>query len=217
MSKQKINELLDGIGRYDANIMPDLQLYLEEQMKSGTYDLDANLALLKLYLLFPAEADVNVMESVLLKALCAYPATDFSLCLYQIPEKFQSQLKDVIQLAQWLEMAKFTKFWQEANACEKLNPVKDWKVSIRNFIAGVVSHTYRSIQSAPLMELLSCDKGELDKIAKEQGWTRAKDDKETIVVNTAEFESIKLEELQKAQTKMTLEQYRTLFTAASGA
>merc|ERR1719271_1082328 len=126
-------------------------------------------------------------------------------------------MKDIIQLAQWLEMAKFTKFWQEAENLEKLNEVKDWKASIRNFIAGVVSHTYRSIRSEPLMELLSCEKSELDKIAKDQGWSRSKEDKDTIVVNTDEVESIKLEELQKASTKMTLDQYRNLFVAASGA
>jgi len=217
MSTPKIAQLLDGSGRYDANILPDLVVHLEEQLKTGSYDSEANLALLKLYLLHPNEADVEVMERVLLKALCALPVSDFSLCLYQIPTKFQGQMKEIIQLAQWLEMAKFTKFWAEAGNCEKLNQVSGWKASVQKFIAGVVAHTYRSIKSDLLMELLSCDKKELETIIKEQGWSRSKDDKETIVVNTDEFESLKIEEMQKAATKMTLDQYRTLFAAASSA
>merc|ERR1740117_2007694 len=53
--------------------------------------------------MFPEEMSPEVIENVLLKALMAFPATDFSLCMYQIPEKYRKSSKEVIQLAQWLE------------------------------------------------------------------------------------------------------------------
>merc|ERR1719343_935768 len=139
MSPPEIQALLEFTSRYDPNILPDLVRYLEKQFKDGSYDPDANLAILKLYSLFPDEADVAIMERILIKALMAYPDTDFSLCMFQIHEKYHPQLKDMVQLAQQLEMAKFSKFWKDAEAMEQLKPAKGWKQAVRSFIAGVVS------------------------------------------------------------------------------
>eukprot|EP00928_Gymnodinium_smaydae_P050295 TRINITY_DN33868_c0_g1_i1.p1 TRINITY_DN33868_c0_g1~~TRINITY_DN33868_c0_g1_i1.p1 ORF type:complete len:216 (+),score=56.46 TRINITY_DN33868_c0_g1_i1:131-778(+) len=215
MSPPGIAAKLHFQSRYDANILPDLVAHLDTQFRDGSYDADANMAILKLYSLYPEEADVSIMERILAKALTAYPETDFSLCMFQIHEKYHPQLKDMVQLAQQLEMAKFSKFWKDAEACESLKKAKGWKTSIQGFIAGVVSATYRSIRSEKLMELLSMSKGELDSLAKERGWTRSPEDKELIVVNKASFESVKVE--PKAATNMSLDQYHTLFLAAASA
>merc|ERR1712060_574630 len=117
-----------------------------------------NLAVLKLYLLYPEESKVEMMESILLKALLAFPAADFSLCMYQIPERYHGdtgELRDVVKLAQQLEMAKFKGFWKMAAESELLSPVTGWQTSVRGFIAGVVAATYRSIRSDELCELLN--------------------------------------------------------------
>merc|ERR1712118_313388 len=89
-------------------ILVQLEAYLHKQLSEATYDLDANLAILKLYLLYPDKAQVSVYEGILVKALMAFPATDFALCMYQIPEKHHAALKRVDQLSQHLEMAKFS-------------------------------------------------------------------------------------------------------------
>mmetsp|Transcript_1142 Transcript_1142/g.2210 ORF Transcript_1142/g.2210 Transcript_1142/m.2210 type:complete len:82 (+) Transcript_1142:106-351(+) len=81
MSPPQIEEIINGEKRYEQSSIEVLNAHLKEQLQKGTYDLDANLALLKLYLLFPDSADVDMMEGILLKALMAFPATDFSLCL----------------------------------------------------------------------------------------------------------------------------------------
>jgi translation initiation factor 3 subunit K len=162
----KIEQLLSDCGRYDANILPDLQEHLDRQLQGDMYDLDANLALLKLYLLYPEEANVDVIERVLLKALMAFPATDFHLCMYQIPEKYHSQLKEVIQLAQWLEMAKFTKFWKDSENCKALEQAVGWQKAVQNFIAGVISSTYRSIKGDQLVELLNMEASGLEALIK---------------------------------------------------
>lgn len=213
----QIEELLKGDYRYEKDVLPELVAYIDTQLKEGTYDIDANLAILKLYLIYPDETDVAVIERVLVKALMAFPDTDFSLCMYQIPEKYHVNLKDIMQLAQQLEMAKFVKFWKDAEGVEALTQAKGWKEKIRSFIAGVVSATYRSIKSEQLLELLNLPKGELDAMIKAQGWQRSKEDKETVTVNTATFESVVKAEKEPTETTMSLDQYRTFFLAATSA
>mmetsp|Transcript_70615 Transcript_70615/g.206718 ORF Transcript_70615/g.206718 Transcript_70615/m.206718 type:complete len:218 (-) Transcript_70615:98-751(-) len=217
MSPQHIEEIVNGTGRYEHGSVEVLQEHVKDQLKTSQYDLDANLALLKLYLLFPDDANVDIMEGILLKALMAFPATDFSLCMYQIPEKHHQSLRDVVRLAQQLEMAKFKTFWKEAESVEILSQAVGWEKAVQGFIAGVVASTYRSIRIEQLSDLLNLPQGaELEDLVEKKGWTRSKEDKDIVIVNTASFESATRVE-PKAPTMMTLEQYRTLFMAASSA
>jgi len=221
-----------GEGRYDLEILPQLEEHLEEQLEKATYNLEANLAILKLYLLNPNEAKVKVYEGILLKALMAFPATDFALCMYQIPEKYHAQLKDPIKLSQHLEMAKFKAFWKAAE--EQVTAAKEpdsegketfgkglvrakkWQEAIQDFVCGVVSTTYRSIRCEQLAELLNLPATDIEKIIKAKGWTRKADDKEVIVVREdASFEKARAE--PKASTAMSLDMYKQLFNAASSA
>merc|ERR1711865_337292 len=98
----------------------------------------------------------------------AFPATDFSLCMYQIPEKCRGNLKEVIQLAKSLEMAKFRTFWKDAAEMEVLKKAVGWETAVRGFIAGVVAATYRSIKEETLGELLTLPASDLDALIKEQ-------------------------------------------------
>mmetsp|Transcript_16881 Transcript_16881/g.34439 ORF Transcript_16881/g.34439 Transcript_16881/m.34439 type:complete len:218 (-) Transcript_16881:206-859(-) len=217
MSPPQIQEILDGEKRYESSSIEVLQEHLKEQLQKGTYDVDANLALLKLYLLFPDSADVDMMEGILLKALMALPATDFSLCMYQIPEKHHQSLRDVVHLAQQLQMAKLKAFWKEAADVKVLSQAQGWEKAVRTFVMGVVASTYRSIKVEQLSELLNLPAGpELEGVIKEQAWTRSEEDKDIVVVSTKSFEGpVSVE--PKPPTIMSLEQYRTLFQAASGA
>merc|ERR1712118_343441 len=94
-----------------------------------------NLCLLKLYLLYPEETKVPMLEAVLLKSVMNFPGTDFSLCMYQIPQRYHEQLKEPMSLAQRLEMAKFKQFWKEAEGGELLNlPLgKDFDKFVKNY------------------------------------------------------------------------------------
>ena len=97
--------MLVGEGRYNAaKSLGPLEAYAQQQVKEGSYDLDANLALLKVRALFgrldrrpstlscPArrvsqlyqfggKANNDVVALVLVKALMQLPSSDFSLCL----------------------------------------------------------------------------------------------------------------------------------------
>jgi translation initiation factor 3 subunit K len=217
-SPSDIEAILQDGGRYDPAILPLLEEHLKEQLRKGTYNLDANLAMMKLYLLFPEETKVECMAGILLKAVMAFPATDFALCMYQIPEKYHQapELKEVIHLAQQLEMAKFKSFWKECEGVEALSQASGWQNAVRSFIAGVVASTYRSIKSDQFAEYVNLPQGpELEAVIKARGWTRSKEDKDVIVVNTASFESVRVE--PKAPSNLSLEQYRSLVMAASSA
>jgi len=218
-------------GRYDVDILPQLEAYLEEQLDKATYDLEANLAILKLYLLNPSEAKVKVYEGILVKALLAFPATDFSLCMYQIPEKYHAQLKDPVKLSQLLEMAKFKAFWKaaeeqvtaakEAEGSEAvgLSRAKKWQDAIRDFVCSVVTSTYRSIRGDQLAELLNLPLADMEKVIKANTWSRSKEDKDVIIVREdASFASTAAKRDEpKDKTTMSLDMYRQLFMASSGA
>jgi translation initiation factor 3 subunit K len=230
MNPEQVEQLMAGGGRYDVEILPQLEEHLEEQLEKATYDLEANLAILKLYLLNPSEAKVKVYEGILVKALMAFPATDFALCMYQIPEKYHAQLKDPIKLSQHLEMAKFKAFWKTAEeqmtaakesegseaALGGISRAKEWQEAVQKFVCGVVNSTYRSIHADQLAELLNRPASDIEKIIKANNWTRSKDDKEKIVVREdASFEKARAE--PKASTTMSLDMYKQLFNASSSA
>lgn len=219
MSPEEIEKLLSGKERYSADSVAPLEACLEDQLATGSYSLDANLALLKLYLLFPDMTNKEVVQGILLKALMAFPATDFSLCMYLIPEKFHEEMKNVTELASELELAKFKSFWKKAESVEALKKASGWEAAIRSFIAGVISSTYRSVKSDQVAELLSLPASELDAMVKEQGWSRSKDDKSTLIVNTEKFESKRLAEAKASQEpkRVSMDQYRKLFAAATSA
>merc|ERR1711972_788591 len=136
--------------------------------------------------------------------------------MYQIPEKYHQSLREVVQLAQQLEMAKFKHFWKMAAEAEILKQVTGWRAAVQKFIAGVVSATCRSIRSEELLELLDVKQAELDKIMKERGWSQSKEDKQIVIVSNASFES-KQRVVVKEDTNMTLDQYRSFFLASNSA
>jgi len=57
------------------------------QIKQGTYNLEANLALLRFYLIQPGSIDLKVLAKVLLLSLMQLPSSDFKVCLHLIPER----------------------------------------------------------------------------------------------------------------------------------
>lgn len=54
--------------------------YVERQCTDNTYDLEANLAVLKLYQFNPSAYDLGVTERILLKAITNLPHSDLVLC-----------------------------------------------------------------------------------------------------------------------------------------
>merc|ERR1719408_57365 len=76
--------------RYQRGSLDIFKAYVDKQLQDGESDLEINLATLKLMLVSPELIDVAVIRKVLILAVSAYPANEFSLCMFQIPEQLSS-------------------------------------------------------------------------------------------------------------------------------
>ncbi|KAJ1018130.1 hypothetical protein NDA16_004996 [Ustilago loliicola] len=83
---EHIEQLISGVDRYNPQNLDVLHDYLAQQLDDGSYDLLANLAILKLYQFNPNEFNYVVMINILLKALVAAPLPDFNLCISLLGE-----------------------------------------------------------------------------------------------------------------------------------
>ncbi|XP_054804650.1 eukaryotic translation initiation factor 3 subunit K isoform X2 [Prosopis cineraria] len=153
-------EQLVAVNRYNPDILPDLENYVNEQVSSQTYSLDANLCLLRLY-----------------QALMAMPAPDFSLCLFLIPERVQmeEQFKTLIVLSHYLETGRFRQFWDEAAKNRDIvEAVPGFEQAIQGYAIHVLSLTYQKVPRSVLAEAINIEGLALDKFLEHQvansGW-----------------------------------------------
>ncbi|CAG5122910.1 unnamed protein product [Candidula unifasciata] len=108
-----VASLLKGIDRYNPENLPTLERYVDMQAKDNTYDLEANLAVLKLYQFNPSLYQTGVTAMILLKALTNLPHSDFILCkcLIETHRLTEELVSKVLRLAHFLETANFQQFW----------------------------------------------------------------------------------------------------------
>lgn len=76
--------------RYNPDHLATLEKYVEIQSRENAYDLEANLAVLKLYQLNPHRFNMDITCQILLKALTNLPHTDFVLCKCLLSERIVS-------------------------------------------------------------------------------------------------------------------------------
>merc|ERR1712080_448129 len=95
-----------------------LEHYVDLQSREKGFDLEANLALLKLYQFNPTHNNMAVVVQILLKALTNLPHTDFVLCKCLLSQDVldEAQVKTILYLADLLEMCQFKIFWQQVHA-----------------------------------------------------------------------------------------------------
>ncbi|PWS22484.1 hypothetical protein DKP78_18145, partial [Enterococcus faecium] len=86
---------------------------VETQARENAYDLEANLAVLKLYQFNPAYFQTTVTSQILLKALTNLPHTDFTLCKCMIDQTHQEErpIRQILYLGNLLETCHFQAFW----------------------------------------------------------------------------------------------------------
>ena len=171
--EKKIAELLKT-SRYDPAILEQLEPYVTAQCTGGTYDLDANLAVLKLYQFHPEFNNVPVVVRILLKALMNLPATDYLMCTCLIPDRVHELevVGSVAKLAGLLECCSFREFWKE------LEPMRadvlaerpaGFVDAIREFSLTTLAITDQAVPEAHLLDSLKVDGG-IAKLAASRGW-----------------------------------------------
>merc|ERR1712168_1367503 len=84
-----VAQLLKGIDRYNPENLGPLEDYVHLQVYENFYDLDANLAVLKLYQFNPAYSQTTITAQILLKALMNLPNSDFIMCRCVIDDSIQ--------------------------------------------------------------------------------------------------------------------------------
>jgi translation initiation factor 3 subunit K len=186
-----------------------LEEYLDTQCQQHGSDLQANLALLKLYQFNESEVKLDVIATILTKALIMSPEPDFNLCLYLLNESIiaDEKIASLIVLQQLIEEARFVEFWatvaSDAVSREAVSGVPDFYTAIRQLISNVVAAVYQVIDLNVLEKQLNLTGDELRRYIASQGWT-LDGNKVTIPVNeeneaksSTQTESIKLEQLGK--------------------
>ncbi|TWW76801.1 Eukaryotic translation initiation factor 3 subunit K [Takifugu flavidus] len=162
--RANVGELLRGIDRYNPENLATLERYVETQAKENAYDLEANLAVLKLYQFNPAYFQTAVTSQILLKALTNLPHTDFTLCKCMIDQTHVSfclsqqeerPIRQILYLGNLLETCHFQSFWTnlEENR-ELIDGITGFEDSVRKFICHVVGITYQTIGRRLLGEML---------------------------------------------------------------
>ncbi|KQK23287.1 eukaryotic translation initiation factor 3 subunit K [Brachypodium distachyon] len=182
-------EELVSVNPYNPDILNDLEIFVNEQVSSQTYNLDANLSLLRLYQFEPDRLSVQIVARILIKALMAMPAPDFSLCLFLIPEHVQmeEQFKTLIVLSHYLETGRFRQFWDEASKNRNLlEVVPGFEQAIQTYAIHVLSLTYQKVPRPVLAEAINIEGLALDKFieyhAANSGWMIEKGARSQLIV-----------------------------------
>uniref|UniRef100_A0A0B6Z0D1 Eukaryotic translation initiation factor 3 subunit K n=1 Tax=Arion vulgaris TaxID=1028688 RepID=A0A0B6Z0D1_9EUPU len=187
-----VASLLMGIDRYNPENLQTLEMYVDMQTKDNTYDLEANLAVLKLYQFNPNMYQTKVTGMILLKALTNLPHSDFILCkcLIETSRLTEEPVSKVLQLAHFLETANFQQFWVTLmDEPELLIGVVGFEDSIRKFVCHVVASTYQTIRKDKLRQLLgNISDSQTSHWISKYGWTEGVDG---YVFITSQDENIK--------------------------
>ncbi|XP_034936531.1 eukaryotic translation initiation factor 3 subunit K [Chelonus insularis] len=172
--RQNIAGMLKSIERYNPENLPTLEQYVEIQSRENAYDLEANLAVLKLYQLNPQRFKVDITCQILLKALTNLPHTDFVLCKCLLNDNIMQEdpINQVIYLGDILEQCDFQHFWNRVKSMSELcNKIVGFQDSIRKFVCHVVGITFQTIDKNLLAQLLgSVDESTLKHWVKKYGW-----------------------------------------------
>ena len=113
--KSEIKSMLQGIERYNPENIKTLEHYVDLQAREKGYDLEANLALLKLYQFNPQYFSLPTVAQILLKALTNLPHSDFMQCKSLLSQENLEQvvIVNVQYLSDLLEKCQFKAFWNK--------------------------------------------------------------------------------------------------------
>lgn len=216
--KASLAKKLHGIERYNPENIPILEHYLDLQLTNDKNDLEANLALLKLYQFNPKWLNLEAVYKILLKALTNLPATDLVLCkslLSYDTLRADHTVVSILELADLLEHCRFKDFWAkvhhsatssssatnagsssnsssaQAHLHELTRSIAGFDDSVRKFVCHVVSITFQRIQEERLCELLGLvDENAVNEWIRRNGWKTSVPDSGYVLVSNQD-ESIK--------------------------
>ncbi len=172
--RAKVTQMLRGIERYNPENIKILERYVEMQAKEHGYDLEANLALLKLYQFNPQMFSLQYVAQILLKSLCNLPHSDFVQCKSLLSQENLAQpvIVNIQFLSDLLEKCQFKAFWNKVHTMgDLIRCVAGFEDSIRKFVCYVISITYQNILEETLCEQLGLvDENAVNQWIEKNGW-----------------------------------------------
>jgi translation initiation factor 3 subunit K len=191
---EHIQQILDGLDRYNPETTGVFQDYVMQQCESQTYDCYANLALLKLYQFNPHLSRDETVTNVLVKALTMFPNPDFALGLSLLPSHVlaplnssahnpaagDAPLSEAVQklneLRNLLEGADYTTFWSTLDSddlyADLIADVSGFEELMRVRIAATVSQAVREVDRSILESWLNLDGSDFEHfVGSVCGWT----------------------------------------------
>ena len=166
---------------YDPRIVPTLEDYLLQQVRTSTYDFPPNRHLLSLYLSSPDLIKHDVLKHLLLLSLTSLPSPHFLSLSYLIPLPLQQHdpYRLLFRLHSLLSQGHFKRYWQEKERAGE-GRGEGWAFyddRVRRMIAGVVEKAYARVSVFTLMELWNLDRAHVEERAKAIGWRMEEDGK----------------------------------------
>jgi len=159
--RAQVADLLRGIDRYNPEHLATLEAYVNAQAQEVTYDLEANLTVLKLYQFNPGYYNQYSVGQILFKALTNLPHTDLVMCKCLIePGRMDGEenpLRRILNYATLLETCQFETFWSTLETDQEfidMFGIAGFGDEMRKYVCHVVNITYQNIEKEELRELL---------------------------------------------------------------
>mmetsp|Transcript_9467 Transcript_9467/g.10974 ORF Transcript_9467/g.10974 Transcript_9467/m.10974 type:complete len:213 (-) Transcript_9467:145-783(-) len=174
-----------GANRYNPELLPELEQNVETQVQQKSYNLDANLCLLRLYQFYPDRVNGRILLQLLLKSLMALPSPDYDLCVRMVPERLASSepFARLSGLARLLQSAQFREFWAlYAQMEDVIAPaLPSFAEAARNYIVSNLTTNYQKCPLSILSQSTNLEGHALEALINQKGWVRQDGTKEQVV------------------------------------
>ncbi|KAL1895818.1 hypothetical protein Cpir12675_003040 [Ceratocystis pirilliformis] len=178
---EHINNIINGLERYNPIAVVPLESYLAEQCEQRFTDCNANRTLLKLYQLNPDRMKDEMITNILVKALSQFPSAQFSLAVHLINPgsaatgELHEALTKLRDLNNQLESAQYARFWATLDGddlcADLIADITGFESSIRERICTLVSQAFREIDLSHLTSWLGLDEEKTKAFITEFGFT----------------------------------------------
>jgi len=229
-SKEEVSDVLRSIERYNPGNLTLFCSYIKQTCEDKSYDIEAYLAVLKLFQFNPNMFDLETTRVILLKAMTSLPRNDFSLCLYLLAEEHHQhqEIATLVELNNSLESCLFEDVWEFLNLHPEVlkGKVRNYDADndgmdevtivgfeqrVREFIAHVISSTYQVVEAKVIASMLGgLNDALLAKFCEAHGWKMVEGGKifvahqEEIVKSKNIVESIRFDSLVPIMTAQNL-------------
>ncbi|KAL3666780.1 hypothetical protein V7S43_008400 [Phytophthora oleae] len=172
-TQQKLQLVHNGRGFCEQDSVSTLETYLAEQVQNKSVDIDANLALLKLYQVYPATINAENVAKVLVKGVMSLPSTFFTGASTMVPESIRedANVTAALHTGFMLQSCLFEDFWKEdVSFAEK---VPGFLESVRAYILTAISRSHSAISTEVFKAKLNVSDKEVADIVAAEKWTVA--------------------------------------------